>query len=658
MVTEIYIDNKLVDLYNNEDIVLSFSVNNIFELESKTGTYSNTFNIPATNNNNLIFDNLNNILSTSDKPFKRLPCLIYADGLLVVQGYADIVSASKTEYTVQIYAGNTTWFSAIENIKLSDLLLGCEYTHFWDEATVIGNRSNNWLDVFIYPNIDYGELFFLPGNAPYNVDWFKLYPAVFVKYLFKKAFDLAGLTIVSDWFNDDPLLEKQIIPFSSAFSRSENTKLRDKLISTASVDFNPPSALFSPDGDRFYILDTNDTDCYPYVNSVVWLDPFGIPFFNINPGKCWLFMDAVNVTFKYNITVDRQFNTPAFDYSQISYYDLDGNQQYYSIYNLISQPIGIYNFTGEITLPIGRGAVAFNTETNAIWKAGSKIEITKFELSGDTGALVVDPVFNWLELAGTLPDISVTDFILTIANQYGLIFQQNDFSNEVQIYQFNKIISNVGSALDYSNKLDLSEDPVITFIDDTYLRNNIFEYAPDDTDEYLSRLNGYGNGSIEVPNAPSGTEQIIFTSAFSAVIRLLSFNGGGTPLELAYIPSNEGSVFTIVNGRMAYIEQDTTSLITIDPGGYYTPVQPNVYFKELEFNNLISVYYKNISDLLNSSKSVKVLLRLNNLDINKLDFSKPIYIEYFGAYFYINEIQQYKVTSVDSTEVELILISN
>lgn len=662
MITEIYIDNQLVDLYNNEDIVLSFSVNNIFELEAKTGTYSNTFNIPATNRNNIIFDNLNNVLSTSNKYFKSLPCLIYANGLLVIQGYADLVSASKLEYTVQVYAGNTTWFNAISDVKLSELLLGCEYTQYYNIATVIGSRSNIWTDVFIYPNIDYGELFFLPGNPPYNVEWFKLYPAVYAKYLFKKAFDLAGLTISSEWFDNNILFEKQIIPFSADFKRSLEYNLRDHFIYTLGTDATNNNAGFIPINVHTNIGHILDSSCFNFRLGDTFSTP-STPYF-LNPirqiAETFCTLDGGVVTIDYNITYETDtLVSPAATTTQIliDYIDANGNTQLFNIIPVVSGIQPITNVTGSFTLNIGRGGIRVNLQQCKIY-AGSTLEFTIDPSGADDGDLQINFPYNFITLGGTLPDITVTDFILTIANQYGLIFQQNDFSNEVQIFQFNKVINGIGAALDYSNKLDLSEDPVITFLDERYVRNNYFNYAPDDTDEYLTRLNGYGNGSIEIINSPAGTEQIIFESVLSPVIRLLSFNGGGTPLELAYIPSNEGSVFTIVNGRTAYIEQDSTSLLTIDPGGFLAPVQPNVYFKDLEFNNLLSVYYQNITDLLNSSRSVKVLLRLNNLDINKLDFSKPIYIEYFGAYFYINEIQQYKVTSVDSTEVELILISN
>jgi hypothetical protein len=649
--TEIFINGKAIDL-NDETIVLSFGVNNLFSIESTQGVYSNTFKIPATHKNNLAFGISNNILSASNIPFESLSCEIYVNGLIAVAGIAQIQSASRFEYEILIVAGNGNWIDKLQDLNLQSVLFSCEFTQFWKESTVTGSRSNIWSDVFIYPNIDYGNLFFLAGS---NVDWNELLPSIYCKFLLKKIFNDIGYNINSDWFDNNTTFQKQIIPFSARFQRSTDTSLRDQLKSTASADFSPPSNLFAPNGDKFHIMNTNETSCYPYVNQVKWIDPFSIPFFDINAGKCWLFMDSAFVKFKYDITVDRQFNTASFDYSQILYYDHAGNQQYFQIYDLMSQPIGIYNFQGEVTLPIGRGAVAFGTETNAIWKAGSTIEITGFELSSDSGALDINTVFNWVELGATLPDMAVTDFILTLANQYGLIFQESANTNTIEIFQFSDVINNLTNPKDWSNKLDLSDEPVITFEVDSYAKKNFFQYAPDTVDEYLTRQPLLGRASLDINQANLIAEQVLFESVFSASVRLLSYSG---TIELFYIPVYEGTGTNDVNARIACVEQDTSALLTIQPSGFFTNPQPNVFFKDLEFGQLLPKYYPLYSQILNNMKSVKCLIKLNSVDVNTINFKEPIWIDFFGAYFYLNLIDQFNLTTQDSTPVELILLRN
>jgi hypothetical protein len=57
-------------------------------------------------------------------------------------------------------------------------------------------------------------------------------------------------------------------------------------------------------------------------------------------------------------------------------------------------------------------------------------------------------------------------------------------------------------------------------------------------------------------------------------------------------------------------------------------------------------------------KSVKCLIKLNSVDVNTINFKEPIWIDFFGAYFYLNLIDQFNLTTQDSTPVELILLRN
>jgi hypothetical protein len=47
-------------------------------------------------------------------------------------------------------------------------------------------------------------------------------------------------------------------------------------------------------------------------------------------------------------------------------------------------------------------------------------------------------------------------------------------------------------------------------------------------------------------------------------------------------------------------------------------------------------------------------MRLSALDINQLDFSKPVFVDEFGCLFYLSYVDQFKTNQVDSTEVELV----
>jgi hypothetical protein len=637
--TEIYIDGNLIDTAD-EEIVLSFGVNNLFSIESTQGFFSNTFKVPATNKNNLIFGLSNNILSISDQPYKLLPCEIYVNGLIQVVGTAQIQSASRYEYEVLVIGGNGNWIDKLKDQSLQSVLAECQYTQYWNETTVVNSRSNTWQDVFIYPNIDYGDLFFAVGS---DVTWSQLYPAVYCKYLFRKIFESIGYNISSEWFDNNALFEKQIIPFSARWERYQDPFLRNYLLTEITV-----TKPFAFAGAEFTFDNNLEVACYD---------------FNV-PNRI-VILDSATITFKLNLNWTEIANgvyAPPLYKLEIAYTDFLGNPQTYFVFPLSGTTnIGSYSQTFTFTLEVGRGEIIFFNNLIQV-DIGTTLEIINYVLNDDSGALQInDTNYNWFELAGTLPDISITDFITTIANQYGLIFQENSNTNTIEIFQFSKIISNLTNPLDWSNKLDLSDEPVITFELDNYAQKNYFQYASDGADEYLTRQRDYGRGEFTINNPSLAYEQVLFETVFSAVWRLFSFNGpsgtGGT-IPLAYIPYLEGDNINQVNQRMAYIEFDTSALLTIQPSAFFSNPQPNVYFDELIFANLIPLNYPLFEKILNTTKMVSCLLKLNTLDINNLDFSKPIWVDYFGAFFYLNLIDQYNITREDSTQVQLVLISN
>jgi hypothetical protein len=660
--TEIFINGKAIDL-NDETIVLSFGVNDLFSIESTQGVFSNTFKIPATHNNNLAFGISNNILSTSTLPYESLPCEIYVNGLIAVAGLAQIQSASRFEYEILIVAGNGNWIDKLQNLNLQDFLFGCEFSHLWNEASVTGSRANIWSDVFIYANIDYGNLFFLAGS---NVDWNELLPAVYCKYLLKQIFESIGYNIQSDWFDNNTTFETQVIPFSAKFRRSKNPALRNagdwdsplsSFYSPAVIVFNlvppfiPPSWIRT-DVRNLWMTNTISSSCYNMLDV---------------PNQCLKVQDGVNITLEFDLRVIWSAGTSDIVFGMYAeHLDELGTLVQTPIFNATDIANNVPQFGQTIfnktqTFTVGRGNMRFRffgfsqAFGNALQVPDFEVKVVGYELLSDENFLNIDINNNWLELAGTLPDMAVTDFILTLANQYGLIFQESANTNTIQIFQFTDIINNLTNPKDWSNKLDLSSEPVITFEVDRYAKKNWFQYAPDTVDEYLTRQPLLGRASLDINQSNLPAEQVLFESVFSASVRLLSYSG---TIELFYIPVYEGSGTNDVNARIAYVVQDTSALLTIQPSAFFTNPQPNVYFKDLEFGQLLPKYYPLYSQILNNMKSVKCLMKLNSVDVNTINFKEPIWIDFFGAYFYLNLIDQFNLTTQDSTPVELILLRN
>ncbi|QDP67819.1 MAG: hypothetical protein Unbinned8210contig1002_7 [Prokaryotic dsDNA virus sp.] len=127
-----------LDVGKSEDFPLSlnFSIADVRNLDSRTGTYSKTFNIPATKNNNKILkgiykdgaivgrynageDVLQNPVAT------KKDCIVNIDDLYSISGKLEITAVGNTDtpqyYSCVFYGNNSDWAFSLENRLLKDL---------------------------------------------------------------------------------------------------------------------------------------------------------------------------------------------------------------------------------------------------------------------------------------------------------------------------------------------------------------------------------------------------------------------------------------------------------------------------------------------------------------------------------------------------------
>ena len=111
----------ICDLYEDEDIPLSLSVDDFKNVAEKVQSYSKAFNLPATKRNNKIFDNIFEVTRTDTglnfNPYKKTKCILKQDGFLLFEGYLRMIDISDKEgeisYNVNLYS---------EVIALADVL--------------------------------------------------------------------------------------------------------------------------------------------------------------------------------------------------------------------------------------------------------------------------------------------------------------------------------------------------------------------------------------------------------------------------------------------------------------------------------------------------------------------------------------------------------
>jgi len=79
------------------------------------------------------------------------------------------------------------------------------------------------------------------------------------------------------------------------------------------------------------------------------------------------------------------------------------------------------------------------------------------------------------------------------------------------------------------------------------------------------------------------------------------------------------------------------------------------WLDSLKMENIASNYYGKLFSALQSPEVIKANFNLTTVDVTTFDFTRPIYISQFNAFYYCNKINQYKVDQL--TQLELVRIS-
>lgn len=137
----------IVDLYEDEDIPLSLSVDDFKNVAEKVQSYSKAFNLPATKRNNQIFDNLFEITRSDDgvvfNAYVKTQCILKQDGFVLFEGYLKLIDiqdkVGEISYNVNLYSEVVALADVLKDKKISDLDFN-ELNHQYNKD----NIKNSW----------------------------------------------------------------------------------------------------------------------------------------------------------------------------------------------------------------------------------------------------------------------------------------------------------------------------------------------------------------------------------------------------------------------------------------------------------------------------------------------------------------------------------
>lgn len=617
---QLYLNNELCDLYGKETIATDYSIAPISDISSRTSAKSISFKIPLTANNRAIIENANVIVNSTTLPYTLIPAKLKANGLPQGIEFAAIESIKDT-INIRLFGSNIDFFSIIKGRKLEDL--SDTFDHAWTLQNAYDSRDNT--EGYIYALIDFhadspnGYI----NNTDPEIDVRGLLPSVFLHSLISQIITDAGFTAQGDFLQE--------------------ADYRSVIIPCLGIDIGRYA-----DSAALLASAESSNNTGPG-NNVVFDVPINDPLGLIAGTQLTIPMPG---TFR----VEANFSFPSGGIG-ISHFELKLNGVVVDDDFFMGAGSTTLVYDGQLT-----GASVFTLHNNGTSVvdilAGATIAITEASDIEQTG------YGFYYDVLANLPDLKQSDLLKDTAQKFGLIFQVDNQNKVVKIRRFSEVLDNITNALDWSDKVDYTEKPELKFNSD-YAQRNLCIYSEDDT-----VIKPVGTDSeILIDNQNLEAEKELFESPFAASEQVERFNGvsiaqikiftdlGGADEEIAEVEprylvkrTEAFSVFTYTDGTDTEVGTDVPVTHFILEGQDF-----NAGFQ----NNLLD----NSADLIaliQEFKQVTILLRLTAADINQLDFFIPVWIELNGqpgCYYYISKISQFKVTSKESTEVELVKLN-
>ena len=228
----------ICDLYEDEEIPLTLSIDDFKNVAEKIQSYSKDFNLPATKRNNQIFGNIFEITRTVANPYDfnpyvRTRAVLKQDGIILFDGALRLIDIQDREgeisYNVNLYAqtialADTLKNKTFDNINFNELQHSYNKTiikgsWYVDGLTLINNlptgtyagvAGTKETDVLKYPFVDWTHQMLYANGAtgtnatlgtPELTSFEQAFrPFIKIKYLIDRIFSAAGYTYSTGLF--------------------------------------------------------------------------------------------------------------------------------------------------------------------------------------------------------------------------------------------------------------------------------------------------------------------------------------------------------------------------------------------------------------------------------------------------------------------------
>ena len=670
----------VLDLFKDEPIPLVLNVDDFTNVAEADASYSKSFDIPGTKNNNIFFNNIFNVTASSDfDTHKKTKIIVKENTLNTFEGYMQLNDISIKDdivtYNITIYSEAVNLKESIGNKIFRDLDLS-----ELDNAFTSNNIENSWTgildlfnplpansfagttgatttDVLKYPMVNWTNISMGSNNHisfGYLVDYFR--PWVNALYLLQNIFRDAGYTFTSTFLNSTTF-NKLFVDFNYSNSQAvaDESIQADNITGTYGTSGAIVDATVVSGGNAALYDLVTDKITVNQNGSVVQL--FGNLYFISD-------IDDVEITLHHTNT-SYPANVP-------SGYVLYSGQTY----SIISAGFG------DITLDAGEqcwmqikgigGSVSINTSTNNSW--------VTWDVSNSANTNVNDI------LLGFRGDTSQWEFFKGFIDMFKLVIlvDENNPTN-LLIEPYTDWVG-AGNELDWTNKID--KDEFLYTPIDGLARDISFNFTEDADAWETVALNhpnkwlwGYNfasgieiidkdNDEVEItPFSDTLVDDIMGgNTAMPRIVDNSAINGGyalhywENNIRLLY--DNGVHTFNSVTYTLGGFSNETDRLLFSAVNDYpITSTSKSLRFNTIAepydnnvlLNNLYNTYWAQyIDELYNKdTRIIKVEAFLTADDITKLNFNDTILIK--STRYRIYKIE-YRAGAM--SKLELITIRN
>ena len=590
MKEELYIKGESVDLGDSE-ITLNFKSNLLGDISKITASNSYTITLPRTNKNIRLLGFPDVAGHESYMMRDYFNAEYYRNGIKLFDAKAVLISCSESGFNVALTWGMSEKFIQLMNDdksiqEFADMALPWNSSTTYDNGLVNGQLSHGYIRHNAGIDVDS------------NRDKIFIHPSVNCMRLLEEIASYYGLTM--DWGSYKQYIELLYLPLISQKASSKYNFFEANITGTLDSDIKYVkfTQINRVDGINISNTETYGDVVRIYETSLDWE------------------LDILIYTNKHN----------TLNVVELAFYS---NAQYIKSLQISSNDIGLCAYKGVIPFDITEYS---NITIRIRINNGALLGIIKSYIKIFSEDVQSVSYNQYYPIGSNLPDISVVDFIKQICWLFGLFAIKSDTG--VSFISVNKIIDNRDKAVDWSKKLVptgwTAKETSYTFGD--FAQKNYFRY---EENENAKSADGY----MVVQNKTLDHEKDLAK---------LPYTAGGDNGDMRAVPyfkwSDDGTIVELEDCGDRIMQL----VISFDSQG---KEDARLDFSDLKFQNRVSRFgLSSYQDLIKSPFVIKDTFRLTEIDLKNLDYTIPVYIERYAAFFAIISIK----SQGDYSECELL----